>query len=50
MGNTAAAGKLHLEAYLVPNLYINILIGVEVMDTEGFNIKFDNKVIEISSC
>lgn len=50
MGNTAAAGKLHLEAYLVPNLHTNVLIDVEVMDAEGFNIKFDNKVVEISSC
>lgn len=50
MGDTAAAGKLHLKAHLVPNLCTNVLIGVEVIDAEGFNIKFDNKVVKISSC
>src|SRR5699024_5818527 len=50
VGDTASAGKLHLAAHLVPNLRTHVLIGVDVMDAEGFDIMFDKKVVKISSC
>ena len=45
-----SAGKLTIEAHIVPELYAKLLIGVDVMCPEGFTISFDKESVSIASC
>ena len=46
----ASAGKLSIEAHVVPELRAKLLIGVDVMRPEGFTISFDKETVSIASC
>lgn len=45
-----SAGKLTIEAHIVPELCAKLLIGVDVIYLEGFTISFDKESISITSC
>ena len=45
-----SAGKLTIEAHIVPELRAKLLIGVDVMRPEGFTICFDKESVSIASC
>ena len=46
----ASAGKLSIEAHVVPELCVKLLISVDVMRLEGFTISFNKETVSIASC
>lgn len=45
----ASAGKLSIEAHIVPKLHAKLLISINVMCPEGFTISFDKESVSITS-
>lgn len=47
---TSSAAKLSIEAHIVPELRAKLLVGVDVMQPEGFTISFGKELVSIASC